>query len=235
MVLREGSAHVLPLFMLDRIHEQGKHMVVPNGIRRLALAVAGVPLAAALTTVMLASPSLAATQASVTPAGGPALSAQVHRTTVKNLHVRKKPSTSATVVAVLKKAGTKVTVNCWSHGTKVLGDPVWYHITKPHVGFVAGFYLDTGADPAAGIPNCNNRVFATIISNLHVRTKPHVKATVVAVLKKAGTLVRISCWTRGSSVFGDNVWYHITKPAVGFVAGFYVNTGPDPRPGIPHC
>ncbi|HYB86292.1 MAG TPA: SH3 domain-containing protein [Streptosporangiaceae bacterium] len=210
-------------------------MVVPNGIRRLALAAAGVPLAAALTTVMLTSPSLAATQSSVTPAGGPALAAQVHRTTISNLHVRKKPSTSATVVAVLKKAGTKVTVNCWTRGTSVFGDNVWYHITKPHVGFVAGFYLNTGADPAAGIPNCNNRVFATIIANLHVRTKPHVKATVVAVLKKAGTLVRISCWTRGSSVFGDNVWYHITKPHVGFVAGFYINTGPDPRPGIPHC
>ena len=210
-------------------------MVVPNGIRRLALAAAGVPLAAALITVMLASPSLAAPQALMAPAGGPALSAQVHRTTVKNLHVRKKPSTSATVVAVLKNAGTKVTVTCWSRGTKVFGDPIWYHISKPHVGFVAGFYLNTGADPAAGIPNCNNRIFATIINNLHVRTKPHIHATVVAVLKKAGTLVRVTCWTRGSSVFGDNVWYHISKPHVGFVAGFYINTGPDPRLGVPHC
>ena len=210
-------------------------MVVPNGIRRLALAAAGVPLVAAITTVMLASPSLAAAQPLKGPAGGPATSAQVHRTTIKNLHVRTKPSTSATAVAVLAKAGTKVTVNCWARGTSVFGDPIWYHITKPHVGFVAGFYLNTGADPAAGIASCNNRVFSTIISNLHVRTKPHVKATVVAVLKKAGTKVRVSCWTRGSSVFHDNVWYHITKPHAGFVAGFYINTGPDPRPGIHHC
>jgi hypothetical protein len=235
VVLREGLLTFCHCSCWDRIHEQGKLMVVPNGIRRLALAAAGVPLAAALTTVMLASPSLAASQSFNAPEGGPALSAQVHRTTINNLHVRTKPSTSATVVAVLKKAGTKVTVNCWARGTRVFGDPIWYHITKPHAGFVAGFYLNTGADPAAGIPNCNNRVFSTTISNLHVRTTPHVKAAVVAILTKAGTLVRVNCWTRGSSVFHDNVWYHITKPHAGFVAGFYINTGPDPRPGIPHC
>ena len=36
----------------------------------------------------------------------------------------------------------------------VFGDSIWYHIVKPARGFVAGFYLDTGHDPAAGIRPC---------------------------------------------------------------------------------
>jgi hypothetical protein len=47
-----------------------------------------------------------------------------------------------------------VTVKCWTPGSKVFGDGVWYLITTPRAGFVAGFYLNTGRDPAAGIRRC---------------------------------------------------------------------------------
>jgi hypothetical protein len=60
----------------------------------------------------------------------------------------------ATTIVRLGPAGTKVTVNCFVVGKPVFGDSVWYHIVKPASGFVAGFYLDTGRDPAPGIRHC---------------------------------------------------------------------------------
>jgi hypothetical protein len=123
----------------------------PTGIRRLALAAAGAPLAAALATVMLAGPAAAAPQPAALEAQA---ASHVYRTLITGLHVRRTPSTAAPILAVLGPAGTKVSVDCWARGSSVFGDSVWYLITKPHAGFVAGFYLDTGRDPNAGIRRC---------------------------------------------------------------------------------
>lgn len=56
-------------------------------------------------------------------------------------------------------AGQWMALHCWTYGDPVNGDNVWYHIdwVSPydgHEGFVAGFHLDTGRDPAPGIPVC---------------------------------------------------------------------------------
>ena len=125
----------------------------PTGIKRLALAAAGAPLAAALATVMLAGPAAAAPQPAKAALELQA-SGHVYSTLIAGLHVRKTPSTAAPVLAVLGPFGTKVTVKCWAPGSSVFGDKVWYLITAPHAGFVAGFYLSTGRDPAAGIHRC---------------------------------------------------------------------------------
>ena len=129
-------------------------MVLPTGIKRLALAVAGAPLVATMTTVMLASPSSAASRPVMAAVVRQAPSGHVFRTLHTGLRVRRRPSTSAKVVHVLGAVGSKVTVNCFTRGTTVFGNNVWYHIVKPHHGFVAGFYLGTGGDPAAGIRHC---------------------------------------------------------------------------------
>jgi hypothetical protein len=129
-------------------------MVLPAGIKRLALVAAGVPLVATMATVMFASPSLAASQpakAALTAQGSPL---HVQATLANGLHVRKRPTTAAPAVAVLGPAGSRVDVNCFAFGSSVFGDNVWYHIVHPFSGFVAGFYLDTGRDPAAGISHC---------------------------------------------------------------------------------
>jgi hypothetical protein len=207
----------------------------PTGIRQLALAAAGLPLAAAMTAVMLASPASAAPQP-VTAAQHVQASAHVYRTLIKGLHVRKAPTTTAPVRAVLGAAGTRVSVNCYAIGGSVFGDRVWYLIVKPHAGFVAGFYLNTGADPAKGVPACNAlHVYQTVIKGLHVRKAPTTAAQALAVLGAAGTRVSVNCYAIGGSVFGDRVWYLIVKPHAGFVAGFYLNTGPDPAKGIRRC
>jgi len=207
----------------------------PTGIKRLALAAAGAPLAAALTMVMLAGPAAAAPQPAKAALELQA-SSHVYSTLITGLHVRRTPSTTAPILAILGAAGTKVTVNCWARGTSVFGDNIWYHITAPHAGYVAGFYLNTGRDPAAGIPSCTaGHVFETLIAGLHVRKAPTTAAPAVAVLGPFGTKVTVKCWARGSSVFGDRIWYLIVTPHTGFVAGFYLNTGRDPAAGIQHC
>ena len=77
-----------------------------------------------------------------------------YQTVVAALRVRSAPRTSATTVAVLGAAGTRVAVDCYTLGTSVSGDSAWYHLVAPYTGYVAGFYLNTGRDPAAGVPRC---------------------------------------------------------------------------------
>ncbi len=129
-------------------------MGLPTGIRRLALIVAAGPLAAAMTTVMLASPSAAATQSAGVAVIHQAPAGHTYRTLVTGLRIRKAPHTLAPVVDVLGAAGSRVTVNCFAYGSSIFGDPVWYHTVAPRAGFVAGYYLNTGRDPAPGIPHC---------------------------------------------------------------------------------
>ena len=214
-------------------------MGLPTGIRRLALVTAGAPLVAAMATVMFASPSLAASQSAKTAVTAQASSDHVYSTLVHGLHVRKKPTTAATAVAVLGPAGAEVVVNCYAFGSSVFGDNVWYHIVKPLSGFVTGFYLNTGRDPAAGVPACSGHrhqhVYHTLAHGLHVRTAPTTAATTIVRLGPAGGAVTVNCFAVGTSVFGDSVWYHIVKPLSGYVAGFYLDTGRDPAPGIRHC
>jgi hypothetical protein len=214
-------------------------MGLPTGIRRLALVTAGAPLVAAMATVMFASPSLAASQSAKAAVTAQASSDHVYSTLVHGLHVRKKPTTAATAVAVLGPAGAEVVVNCYAFGSSVFGDNVWYHIVKPLSGYVTGFYLDTGRDPAAGVPACSGHrhqhVYHTLAHGLHVRTAPTTAATTIVRLGPAGSVVTVNCFAVGTSVFGDSVWYHIVKPLSGYVAGFYLDTGRDPAPGIRHC
>jgi len=213
-------------------------MALPTGIKRLALATVGVPLMAAMATVMFASPSLAAPQSAKAVATVQA-SDHVYSTLAHGLHVRNRPTTAATAVAVLGPAGSEVVVNCYAFGSSVFGDSVWYHIVKPLSGFVSGFYLDTGRDPAAGIPACSGHrhrhVYHTLANGLHVRTAPTTAATTIVRLGAAGSKVTVNCYSVGSPVFGDSVWYHIVKPLSGYVSGFYLDTGRDPAPGIAHC
>jgi Domain of unknown function (DUF1906) len=79
---------------------------------------------------------------------------RTYQTMVAALQVRNAPHTSAPIAGVLGAAGSRVGVNCYAHGSSVHGDSVWYHLVSPDTGYVAGYYLNTGRDPAAGIPQC---------------------------------------------------------------------------------
>jgi hypothetical protein len=222
--------------MLGRVDGEGKLMGWPTGIKRLVLAAAGVPLVATMTAVMLAAPASAAPQPAQAALVRQASPGHVYITLIKGLHVRKAPAPAAPVVAVLGPAGTKVRVACFAVGKPVFGDKIWYLIVAPHTGFVAGFYLGTGRDPAVGIPACGSlHIYRTLIKGLHVRKAPTAAAPAVAVLGAVGTKVRVNCYAVGKAVFGDKIWYLIVAPHTGFVAGFYLSTGPDPARGIRRC
>ena len=77
-----------------------------------------------------------------------------YKTLVTGLRVHDGASTSAATVDVLGPAGTRVAVDCFVSGGSVFGDHAWYHLVAPHTGYVAGYYLNTGVDPAPGVPLC---------------------------------------------------------------------------------
>jgi hypothetical protein len=77
-----------------------------------------------------------------------------YRTLVTGLRVRTGPSSRFRTVGHLGGFGSKITVSCFAFGQSVRGDRVWYHIVAPRHGFVAGRFLNTGHDPAPGVPRC---------------------------------------------------------------------------------
>jgi hypothetical protein len=192
-----------------------------------------------MATVMFATPSLAAPQPAKAALTAQEAPLHVQATLANGLHVRKRPTTAAPAVAVLGPTGSRVDVNCYAFGSSVFRDNVWYHIVHPFTGYVAGFYLDTGPDPAPGIPACSSHrhrhVYHTLAHGLHVRTAPTTAAATIVLLGAAGSRVTVNCYAFGSSVFRDNVWYHIVRPLSGYVSGFYLDTGPDPAAGIRRC
>ncbi len=221
-------------------------MKVNVGVTRILTRTAGAGAAAA--TAMAAGLLMATAPASAAPVSAGALlrpgAAQVparthvYRTLVTGLAVREAATTASLKRAVLGTAGTKVRVRCFVVGQPVGGDNVWYMITSPKAGLVVGFYLNTGSDPALGIPSCVQpvqHVYQTLVTGLAVRTAPSSTSTRRGSLGPAGTDVRVRCYAVGQSVSGDAVWYRITAPRIGMVAGFYLDTGHDPATGIRHC
>lgn len=212
------------------------HIGVTRILTRTAGLRAGAAAIAAAAGLLLAAPASAA------PFSGHAAQApairHVYRTLVTGLAVREAATGLSMKRAVLGAAGSKVRISCFEVGQAVRGDSVWYHITAPRTGLVPGFYLDTGSDPALGIPSCVlpvSRTYRTLVSGLAVRTAPTPSAGRRAALGPAGTKVTVRCYTIGHPVGGDHVWYRIIAPRAGLVAGFYLSTGRDPATGIRRC
>ncbi|HXW44507.1 MAG TPA: hypothetical protein VEL03_06960 [Streptosporangiaceae bacterium] len=73
---------------------------------------------------------------------------------VRGVHIRYWPAAFAQRLATLGRVGTRVSVNCYTYGQDIQGDRVWYHVVRPMAGYVAGLHLNTGRDPASGVPRC---------------------------------------------------------------------------------
>ena len=84
-----------------------------------------------------------------TPAFG-----RVYHALVLDLKIRDKPTFASTVLATLGPIGTAAVVSCWTTGSTVLSDSTWYYESSPATGYVSGRYLNTGIDPAPGVPRC---------------------------------------------------------------------------------
>lgn len=62
---------------------------------------------------------------------------------------------SATTRIQLIPGGSLVQITCWTTGTSESGDSVWYKVPfDGHGGYVSGFYVATGHDPASGVGHC---------------------------------------------------------------------------------
>jgi hypothetical protein len=83
----------------------------------------------------------------------PAFTAEYYSLEV-NLRIRATPSLSSTISGYLISIGSRVTISCYVEGTPIYGDPVWYHALAPVAGYVSGRFLNTGGDPAPGVPRC---------------------------------------------------------------------------------
>lgn len=208
---------------------------MPRLAARLALAPAVLAAAAALAVPA----SAAVAPVSATTAARPAAGVIVIKTTVAGLVIRSLPSTSATRVLRLGPAGTRISVDCWTPGTSVAKNTVWYHTVSPKRGYVTSAFTSPRKDPVPGLPKCVvkpfRRTYLTKVAGLVIRSGPSAKFKAVGRIAAKGSKVVVSCWTRGQSVRGDNVWYGTVAPFRGFAAGAFLNTGRDPARGVPHC
>jgi hypothetical protein len=71
-----------------------------------------------------------------------------------NLRIRTAPSTTATIAGYVVAMGGKVVVNCYVTGGPIFGDAIWYRTSSPAAGYVTGRFMNTGSDPAPGVPHC---------------------------------------------------------------------------------
>jgi len=71
-----------------------------------------------------------------------------------NLRIRTAATTAAAVAGHLGGIGSKVKIDCYVMGMRVLGDPIWYHAVSPAGGYVTGRLLNSGGDPVPGVPHC---------------------------------------------------------------------------------
>ena len=89
-----------------------------------------------------------------------------------------------------------------------------------------------GSSPASAAD-----LLVTTTTNVYEHSSASTSTASREELIPGGTAVEIVCYTTGPSVGGDTVWYFESpKPNdTGFIAGYYLNTGHDPHPGVPHC
>jgi hypothetical protein len=161
------------------------------------------------------------------------------RTLVANVRVRTGPDLSARVTGHIKRRGTMVRIACYSDGSLLAGNPVWYRLSSPVRGYVTSYYMNSHYDPVAGVARCPapgfSRAYRVLVAGVHIRFWPSATSTKLATLGRVGTMVTVNCYTFGQSIGGDRVWYHLTSPKRGFVSGSHLNTGRDPAHGIPAC
>jgi hypothetical protein len=114
-----------------------------------------------------------------------------------------------------------------------------FSVVARSLGVLAGVLASgviASAAPAAAA-TAPSKTFPTTVADVHVRSLPRTGrgSKKVKVLPAARTAVTVSCYVSGQAIGGDRIWYRITAPAAGYVAGFYLHTGHDPAKGITRC
>jgi hypothetical protein len=85
----------------------------------------------------------------------PRLTYRYCTTTNARVNVRTQPTTNSGIVTTVS-TGTTAAVSCYRFGQPINGDSVWYWVSIDDIntspaswpkGYIAGYYLNTGADP----------------------------------------------------------------------------------------
>jgi hypothetical protein len=72
-------------------------------------------------------------------------------------------------------------------------------------------------------------VYHTLGTDIRLRAQPTTQSAVLAIMSNLGTRLTLTCYVAGESIGGDPYWYRATYAGQhGYVAGFWVATGPDP-------
>jgi len=202
---------------------------------RTGLKIAGPTIAACTATVLITS-SASAISTAHRGRGRQPLSLQTLFTGVR---VFASPRSASSVTARVGGQGTGVSVACWTDGSYFRDSRIWYQITAPDVGYVPAFNFIAHYAPAIGLSHCASPTFRepfnSLAPNLRIRSAPSTTASIVGYLVALGSTGDVECFTTGTPVFGDAIWYHVTSPAAGYIAGRMLNTGGDPAPGVPIC
>jgi hypothetical protein len=95
--------------------------------------------------------------------------------------------------------------------------------------------VTNGSGGSAGSIGAGN--YRTVGSSVNLRSGASTTTTIVTTMLDLGSPVTLSCYVRGSSVGGDPWWYRGSFiSAHGYIAGYWVNTGPDPaKTHLPAC
>jgi hypothetical protein len=77
-----------------------------------------------------------------------------------DLNIRAQSNTTSRILGTVP-AGIGVVIYCYVTGASVNGDAIWYYGGGPEgetslfvAGYLAGYYVNTGADPVAGATHC---------------------------------------------------------------------------------
>ena len=200
----------------------------------------GAVASVAATLVLTSSASAAMPAASARHVtASPRSSGRTMATLFGMIRIYATPDTHGQVKGKITTAATMVSVTCWTTGTNYKNISIWYQVADPIAGYIPAFNLAAHFSPAARVPHCLLPSFKlryySIEPSLHIRTSPSISASISGLLGSTGSRVVITCFTTGSAVFGDPIWYHTQSPAVGYVSGRLLNTGGDPAPGTPRC
>jgi hypothetical protein len=210
-------------------------MIRAISARRMRVGWAASVVAAAAAALLLTGSASAAVPAGHSAAGN----GRNMQTLFDMVRIFGSPNTHGDVRDKLTTTGAGVRVACWTSGRNYKNQSIWYEITAPVAGYIPAFNLDAHFSPAKGISHCLVPTFSTAFYalevNLHVRTEPSIDASISGYLANVGSKVVISCYQKGTAIYGDPVWYHAVSPVVGYVAGRLLNTGGDPAPNVPHC
>jgi hypothetical protein len=200
----------------------------------LAVLIAAPVVGTVVVLASMAGPASAVVHRHAAPSGAVAL-----RTLVARVQVHSGPTFSSRVTARIMRPGTRVKIDCYAEGSRLAGNPIWYRVSKPVLGYITSYYLDSHLDPMAGVARCQaqrfSRTYHVLVPGVHIRFWPTASSARLRTLGRVGTSVTVNCYALGQSIRADRVWYHVTRPMDGFISGSHLNTGRDPAHGIPAC